>query len=198
MAPIVIVGLVASPRKGMNTDSLVLKALEGAEKNGAIIRKIYLNDLQIKPCQACAKPPNDTICIYKDGMDEIYNLMETVDGMIVGSPAYYGSISSQLKLVVDRSNCLTEFIKYPEGRFSFRTKVKKHKKGLFFWVAGSSRDPGPALIEVKGMFHDVNMELLDTFVVTDADRGEGARNKTDLLQKAFDMGQMLFRELERD
>ena len=196
MQSIIIVGLVGSPRKGMNTDSFVSKALEGAKEMGAITKKVYLNDLQIKPCQACTNPPTDAICIYKDGMDEIYSLMETVDGIIVGSPAYYGSISSQLKLVIDRSNCMTEFIKYPDGKFSFKTKVKKHKKGVLIWVAGSSTDPTHAVSEVSQIFKDVNAELIDTFVVTDADRGEGARNQPELLQRAFSLGQKLVKKQE--
>jgi multimeric flavodoxin WrbA len=195
LKPIVIVGLVASPRKGMNTDTLVTQALNGAQEVGSDIKKIYLNDLEIKPCQACANPPKDRMCVYSDGMDMIYDLMETVDGIIIGSPAYYGSISAQLKLVVDRSNCLTEFVKFPDGKFTFRTKVRKHKKAIFIWVAGSSRDPTCALIEVKGMLKDVNAELLDSMIVLDADQGNGACHRLDLQRRAFEYGKALAKRL---
>ena len=52
-----VVGMIGSPRKGMNTDTLVTRVLEGAKAVGAETEKIYLNDLNIMPCQACAKFP---------------------------------------------------------------------------------------------------------------------------------------------
>ena len=109
-----VVGMVASPRKGMNTDTLVDKVLEGARSIGANTEKIYLNDLDVKPCQACAKYPAPKFCWYDDGMAKIYNAIENADVLVIGSPAYYDSIGAQLKLVIDRSNCLTEMIKLPE------------------------------------------------------------------------------------
>jgi multimeric flavodoxin WrbA len=58
VASLCVVGFVGSPRKGMNTDTLVGRVLEGAKSVGADIEKIYLNDLEIKPCQACAEIPS--------------------------------------------------------------------------------------------------------------------------------------------
>ena len=40
-----VVGIVGSPRKGMNTDTLVTEVLKGAQSVGAGTEKIYLNDL---------------------------------------------------------------------------------------------------------------------------------------------------------
>ena len=52
-----VVGLVASPRKAMTTDTLVSEALRGAASAGARTEKLYLNDLSLEPCQACPSPP---------------------------------------------------------------------------------------------------------------------------------------------
>lgn len=48
-----VLGVVGSPRKGGNTDILVDKVLLGAQEKGNTTNKIFLNDLNIKPCQAC-------------------------------------------------------------------------------------------------------------------------------------------------
>ena len=131
-----VVGIVGSPRKGMNTDTLVTKVLEGALSGGAETEKIYLNDLEIKPCQACDRSPAPDYCFYKDGMEIIYNLLETADALVIGTPAYYGSVSAQLKLLLDRSNCLSEII---GSLFSLALNIKKRKNKLTFnqGVAGS-------------------------------------------------------------
>lgn len=186
-----VVGIVGSPRKGMNTDALVTKVLEGAGSSGAEIEKIYLNDLEIKPCQACDKSPAPDFCFYKDGMETIYKTLETVDAYVIGTPAYYGSVSAQLKLVLDRFNCVSEMINLPNDKFYFKSRVKKKKKGIFIWVAGSSRKPEHALEMIRLWCKDANAELVETMIVTEADRGEGARKREDLLRKAFEMGKSL-------
>jgi len=186
-----VVGIVGSPRKGMNTDTLVTKVLEGALSGGAETEKIYLNDLEIKPCQACDRSPAPDYCFYKDGMEIIYDFLETADALVIGTPAYYGSVSAQLKLILDRSNCLSEMIRLPDDGFYFKSRVAKKKKGVFVWVADSSRNPEHALGIIKLWCKDANVELVDTMIVTDSDRGEGARKREDLLRKAFELGSLL-------
>jgi multimeric flavodoxin WrbA len=188
-----VVGIVGSPRKGMNTDTLVTNVLEGARSIGAETDKVYLNDLEIMPCQACAESPAPDYCFFDDGMRTVYEALDDADALVIGSPAYYGSISAQLKLAVDRSNCLAEMTRLPGGLVTFKSRVQKRKKGIFIWVADTSRDPGPALAVMKGWCNDANVELVESWFVTDADRGEGARMREDLLRKAFDLGTSLER-----
>jgi hypothetical protein len=193
MTSLKVVGIVASPRKGMNTDTLVTKVLEGAKSVGAQTEKIYLNDLEIKPCQACAKYPAPEFCFYKDGMQKIYAALETVDVLVIGTPAYYESVSAQLKLLIDRSNCLTETKMLPDGKVTFKSRIGKRKKGVFIWVADFSRNLELALTSVRLWCKDANVELVKILTVTDSDRGEGARNREELLREAFEIGVSLGR-----
>jgi len=184
-----VVGIVSSPRKNMNTDTFVTKALEGARSVGAKTEKIYLNDLEIKSCQACDRVPTPDYCFYKDGMEKIYDALETADALVIGAPAYFGYFSAQLKLLIDRSNCLAEMITLPDGKLIFKSRLEKKKKGLFIWVANISKNPEHALASI-GIWCKffANIELLDTLVINDSDRGEGARKKEELLHKAFELG----------
>jgi multimeric flavodoxin WrbA len=193
MASLSVVGFVGSPRKGMNTDTLVGRVLEGAKSVGADTAKIYLNDLDIKPCQACAKYPAPKFCWYEDGMARIYAAIENADVLIIGTPAYYDGVSAQLKLVIDRSNCLTEMITLADGKVTFKSRVRKKKRGIFIWVADFSRNPEHALATVRLWCKDANVELVDVLTVTDSDRGEGARNRKELLTKAYEIGTSLNR-----
>jgi multimeric flavodoxin WrbA len=183
-----VVGIVASPRKEMNTDTLITEVLEGAKSIGAQTEKIYLNDLEIKPCQACSKYPAPEFCFYKDGMETIYHAIETADALVIGTPAYYESISAQLKLLIDRSNCLTEMITLPDGKVTFKSRIQKRKKGIFIWVADFSRNSEHALATIRLWCKDANVELVKILSVTDSDRGEGARNRKELLHEAFEIG----------
>jgi multimeric flavodoxin WrbA len=100
-----VVGIVASPRKQMNTDNIVQRILDGCQDSGVSIAKIYLNDLEIHPCQAC-KIQDGSGCIYHDDMDKIYEVLEEADGLVMGTPVYYNTVSSQMKLMIDRCYCL--------------------------------------------------------------------------------------------
>ena len=88
-----VAGLVASPRKDRNTDVLVQRILEGCRDAGAATTKVCLNDLEIRPCQAC-KVQDGKGCRIHDGMDGIYEAIQTVDGMVLGTPVYYNAVSS--------------------------------------------------------------------------------------------------------
>jgi len=173
----------------MNTDTLVTKALEGTQSIGAEIEKIYLNDLDIMPCQACKKFPAPAYCFYHDGMDKIYHVLENFDALVIGAPAYFASFSAQLKLVIDRSNCLAKMIQLPDGKLAFKSRLEKRKKGLFIWVANISKNPEHALASIRiWCKYFANIELIDTLIVTESDLGEGAKNRVDLLAKAFNLG----------
>jgi len=79
----------------------------------------------------------------------------------------------------------------PDGKVTFQSRVKKRKKGVFIWVADFSRNSEHALAEVRLWCKDANVELVEALTVTDSDRGEGARNREDLLEKAFQIGASL-------
>lgn len=191
-----VVGMIGSPRKAMNTDTYVTKVLEGAQSSGAEIEKIYLNDLEIMPCQACCDFPAPDYCFYRDGMDKIYDILETADAIVIGTPAYFGTLSAQLKLLIDRSNCLAEISTLPSGKLIFISRLKKRKKGIFIWVSNISKNPEHALVSIKiWCQYFANIELVDTLVITNSDLGEGARKRVELLDKAFKLGVSLFHEI---
>jgi hypothetical protein len=190
-----ILGLVGSPRKGKNTDLLVQSVLDGAKDAGAKITKIYLNDLNIKPCQACLKHPYHKYCLYTDGMSKLYKLFETVDGIVLGTPAYYETISSQTKLMIDRCNCLTRIKKTQAGKLKFSRRIKKAKKGIFIWVADCSTNIKPAIASIRFWCTDINLEILKILKMYHADRKDS--NKEKVLKMAYKAGKLLVQAINK-
>ncbi len=189
MQKIHILGIVGSPRKGKNTDSLVQRVLDGAKDVGAKATKIYLNDLSIKPCQACNRHPFPKYCFYHDGMTKLYKLFATVDGVVLGTPAYYETISSQTKLMIDRCNCLSQITKTPSGKLHFTRRIQKSKKGIFIWVADCSQNIKPALLSIKFWCQDINLKIIQIIKMHHSDRPDSNREK--LLKKAYHAGKLL-------
>jgi len=97
-----IIGLVGSPRKNGNTDVLLQKALEGAKAQGSETELFYLNDLAIRGCQACYGCKTTGKCVVKDDLTEVFAAIDAADGVILGSPVYFGRFTAQTALFMDR------------------------------------------------------------------------------------------------
>ena len=107
-----VLGVVCSPRLGGNTEILVGEALGGAKAKGADVELATLSGKQIRPCDHCGACYETGECHIKDDMEEIYKQILGADGVILGSPVYFWSVSAQAKSVIDRTYAL----RYPSLR----------------------------------------------------------------------------------
>ncbi|ABR53925.1 NADPH-dependent FMN reductase [Methanococcus vannielii SB] len=101
-----IVGISGSPRKNGNTSYLVKEALKAAEEKGFKTEFISLSGLELNPCIACDMCKKEDSCIIVDDINEIMEKIEAADGLILGSPVYFGGVSAQTKTIIDRSRPL--------------------------------------------------------------------------------------------
>lgn len=92
---------------GGNTKTLIKEALKAAEENGAETEIITLRDKEIKPCDACLSCRKTKECRIKDDFQQIFQKMVEADGIIIGSPVYFGSATSQVKALIDRAGYLS-------------------------------------------------------------------------------------------
>jgi len=99
-----ILGISGSPRSNSNTTILVEAALKGAERIGEVETEfVSLHGKKINPCVACYQcPVEETICVQRDDMTEIYPRLFDADGIILGAPVYFGTINAQTKALMDR------------------------------------------------------------------------------------------------
>ena len=101
-----ILGISGSPNKDGNTAYAVQYALDILKKDGAEIRYISLADRDIHPCIGCWSCTKTGKCVFDgdgDDMAGIRDAMVWCNGLILGSPVYYGLINGQTKVMMDRS-----------------------------------------------------------------------------------------------
>jgi multimeric flavodoxin WrbA len=102
-----VIAFNGSPRKKWNTATLLEKALEGASSQGAETELIHLYYLNYKGCISCFA------CKTRDGksygrcavMDELTPVLEmagAADGIIFGSPIYFGTATGQIRSFMER------------------------------------------------------------------------------------------------
>lgn len=101
-----VLGIVCSPRKGGNTEILVQEALAGARDSGAKTELLTVRDKDIKPCDGCLSCKKTGECHIKDDMQLVYEKMLNADGIVIGTPVYFWSISGQAKVLIDRTYAL--------------------------------------------------------------------------------------------
>jgi multimeric flavodoxin WrbA len=192
MEDIRITGIVGSPRLKKNTDALVQQTLNGCRSKGALVETIYLNKLEIKPCQA-HKVQDGKGCIIRDGMDAVYEIFEASEGLVLGTPVFYNSVSSQMKLMIDRSYCLAKAVSIGPGKHKYVTTVKKRKKGVVISVGGSGTNPDCVLPIFDIWSNEVNLEIIDTLCVSEGQLGRLPMESEKTLEAAFEKGRNLVR-----
>ena len=183
-----ILAINGSPRIGGNTDTLLDKVLEGAKSKGAEVEKIILNELKFSPCQECENIKDNGSCIVQDDMQDVYEKIKNVDVLILASPVFFGSLSAQSKMMIDRFQCA--------WRAKYRLKKDAgYKKiaGVFISVEGSDRKDffENAKSIVKNMFATINVDYKEELFCPGVDGKVGILKHPDCLKKAFDLGERL-------
>lgn len=98
-----ILVVTGSPRRNGNTEIMADAFAEGAKEAGNVVHVINLSSVKVNPCLSCGYcRMHNGECIQKDGMQEIYKVMEKADMIVYASPIYYFTISAQMKAVIDR------------------------------------------------------------------------------------------------
>lgn len=92
------------------------KALESAEKEGAEVEAWSVAGKDVKPCDHCLSCISTGQCHIKDDMQALYPKMIAADGIILGSPVYFWSVTAQAKLVIDRTYALRRPTNRLEGK----------------------------------------------------------------------------------
>ena len=96
--------LEGSPRRSGNSSILSDEFARGAEEAGCSVEKLRVAGKKIAGCLGCnACYRNGGACIQKDDMAEVRAKMLEADVIVLASPIYFYSMTSQMKAVIDRS-----------------------------------------------------------------------------------------------
>lgn len=180
-----VLGINGSPRIGGNTDILLDKVLEGARSMGAHTEKIILNKLKFAPCQECEEMADDGLCLVKDEMQAVYKKIRETDAIVFASPVFFGSLSAQSKMMIDRFQCAwrAKYILKKDTGY-------KRIPGAFISVEGSKRKDffENAKAIVKNFFATINVQYRKELFCSGIDEKGSILKHGDCLKKAFDIG----------
>jgi len=99
-----ILGVSGSPRIDGNTMQLLKEALDAArDEENVETELITLANKDIKPCDGCRSCRTTKECHIRDDMVSVFDKMVSADGIILATPVYFGSATSQIKALIDRA-----------------------------------------------------------------------------------------------
>jgi len=101
-----IVAVNGSPRKDWNTATLLKKALEGANEQGAETKLVHLYEHSYHGCVSCfsckRKGGIHGVCAMKDELTSVLLMLHDSDAIIWGSPIYFMNLSSGMAACLER------------------------------------------------------------------------------------------------
>ncbi len=95
--------LNGSPHVEGTVAALLKGAAEGAEESGWMAEWYNVYRLSIKPCTGCMRCRTDGKCVLpEDDAHRFARRLGKADALIVGTPVYWGNMSSGLKQLFER------------------------------------------------------------------------------------------------
>ena len=98
-----------SRRKLGNTEHLIKSILTPAQKGGAEVESIFLGDYNIGACTGCEGCRSSWECVIKDDFAQIIKKVDEAEGIVLASPTYWYSVTSDMKRFIDRCYSLIQF-----------------------------------------------------------------------------------------
>lgn len=101
-----VIAINGSPKNDGNTATVLRVMAEELEKEGIETEIIQVGHALIHGCIGCGgcfKDPENK-CVFKDDLvNEVTAKMREADGLILGSPTYFGGIAGAMKAFLDRA-----------------------------------------------------------------------------------------------
>jgi multimeric flavodoxin WrbA len=161
-----------SPRPGGNTQTCLLRVQTGLSGAGIESEIVPLAEKEIEPCRVCMGCKGARRCAQEDDLNEMIEKMEAADGIVIGSPTWFGSVSGWVKNLIDRAGFVSRMNNHMYYRKVGTPVIAVRRAGAVqvyneivsffainhFYMVGSSywnfafgHEPGEAANDVEGM-----------------------------------------------
>lgn len=189
-----VLGLLGSPRRRGNTETLLDRALAGAAATGAATEKIVLNELIFRPCQECPDAPTDGSCLLADELQPVYRAVAGAAAVILASPVFFGSVSAQTKMMIDRWQC-----PWAAVHLHRTLPPPPRRPGAFLAVSAQDRPDffTNARAVAKNWFVAAGLEYAAELYGPGLEGTDAAAGRPELLARAFTLGEALARSVPR-
>ena len=187
--------IVGSPRPDGSTARLVDVIIEGMRAAGIEARRHVLGELTIHYCQGCRECEVTLKCVQRDDMDTLLADILDSDIVLLASPSYWGDVTGQMKVFIDRSlplcNAATGQTPVPPGKIGVAVAVR----------AGRSVGENQHIVDTfEHYFGHLGIEMRATLTAEGINSPSDLEHDPDILEEAASLGRNILanRPLEPD
>lgn len=182
-APLVLC-LAGSPRRHGNSERMLDAAAAGAREAGARVEQLAVAELGISPCRGCNACSQTGECVVRDGMRDVYPLLDSAAGLVVASPVYFATVPAVLKALYDR--CQPYW-----ARVHVLGQPRPPKRPGALLLAGGGGDPfghACAVTTTRSVFGVLSVRFTEELVVAGVDSPSDIGRHPDALARASEIG----------
>lgn len=180
-----IIAIKGSPRKNGDSNKLIDEIIRGAKEAGHTCTTYFLQDMNLKGCQACYAckqegPGRD--CIIHDDLQPYWAQLHKADALILGAPIYASGVCGPMVSYMNRHYCLLD------KDWNVRVKPGIKVIGVFAQAQAEAEKYKEAINWFLSDFERRNMVLKDVIVKTGR---EPVENDAELMRRAYEDGARL-------
>ena len=205
-----IIIIDGGPRTTFNTASMLKKFAEGASSvsNEIEVKTVRLYALDYKGCMSCMackiKDKASNVCKFKDALTPVLEEIAQADGLVLGSPNYFGEVTAQMRAFLER--LAFPWLSYNDYSMTAPKKMPVVLMETMNGLSDRNNSQGYGSMEfciAKALGQPEHVNAYNTYQVKDYNRfelagfSEEAKRKyreehwEEDLQKAFEAGQRM-------
>lgn len=183
----IVLGIAGSPRRHGNSEQLLDACLSGAAEAGGEIEKVVASQAGVSPCRGCNACSLTGECVVRDGMRDVYRLLDAADAIVVASPVYFATVPAVLKAVYDRCQ------PYWARRHVLREPAPLRRPGGLLLVRGGGDPFGfeAAILTTRSVFAVLGVDLVSRIEVAPVDSPSDLGRHPDAVARARETGAAL-------
>lgn len=175
--------IIGSPRSRGSTACLVDRVIDGMKATGIEVDRLPLGAMTIGPCRGCRACEDTGRCVQRDDMDRLIGGILESDVVVLASPSYWGDVTGQMKVFIDRSlplcNAKTGETPVPAGKVGIALAIR----------AGRSKEENEHIVDTfEHYFGHLGIRPVGSLTVEGVEHPPDLKERSDVLEEAFALG----------
>ncbi|PLX88567.1 MAG: FMN reductase [Desulfuromonas sp.] len=191
-----IISINGSRRKTGNTAFLIEAILTPLQHAEAQIESIFLGDYDIGACTGCEGCRNSWECVIKDDFQSLIKMLDEANGVVLASPTYWYTVTSDMKRFIDRCYSLIQF---PDSRSEWIGKYDGTGKLCVTAAVCEQKEEGHmgnTLTLLTDFAGDIGLTVVDSVKALNCFEAGSIQKEKTAITDAESAGQLLLRQLK--
>jgi multimeric flavodoxin WrbA len=157
--------------------------IEGLVERGVDVARYGLGALDINYCRGCHTCEESGRCVQRDDVDLLVRELFAADVVVVASPSYWGDVTGQLKVFIERCtplcNARTGETAVPPGKVGVAVAVR----------AGSGVAENRHIVDtIAHFFGHLGIELVESYTLERVEHPADLEDRADEMQAVYELG----------